>query len=187
MSYAQPHGITLGQRIVPQTWTVVMTSDSGDYTLAGSVTSLDGNGNVFKPFTSASNQIVIEPDLWPRTGDRFTLEVNATVLDIIPALPELPPAPPPSAIKPEMDARLGLVYKTRPAHSDDLTAMKGIARVLEQRLHEFGIYTYLQIASWTDEHIREFSSRLAFKDRIHREKWVEQAKRLHAEKHGVNA
>ena len=33
-----PHGITLGQKIVPQTWTLVMTSDSGDYTLTGSVT-----------------------------------------------------------------------------------------------------------------------------------------------------
>jgi len=50
--------------------------------------------------------------------------------------------------------------------------------VLEQRLHEFGIYTYEQIASWTEDQIKELSSRLAFKDRIHREKWVEQAKRL---------
>jgi hypothetical protein len=56
--------------------------------------------------------------------------------------------------------------------------MKGIAKVLEQRLHEFGIYTYKQIAVWTEEQIKEFSSRLAFKDRIHREKWVEQAQKL---------
>jgi predicted flap endonuclease-1-like 5' DNA nuclease len=56
--------------------------------------------------------------------------------------------------------------------------MKGIAKVLEQRLHEFGIYTYEQIASWTEDQIKEFSSRLAFKDRIHREKWVEQARKL---------
>ena len=41
-----------------------------------------------------------------------------------------------------------------------------------------GVYTYAQIAAWNDEHIREFSSRLAFKDRIHRERWVEQAKEL---------
>ena len=99
-------------------------------------------------------------------------------LDIFPALPEGPPA----EVKPELDPKLGLIYKTPPGRTDDLTAMKGIARVLEQRLHEFGIYTYEQIASWTEDQIKEFSSRLAFKDRIHREKWVEQAKKLLDEK-----
>jgi len=95
-------------------------------------------------------------------------------LDVFPALPEGPPA----EVKPERDPKLGLIYKTPPVKADDLTAMKGIAKVLEQRLHEFGIYTYEQIASWTEDQIKEFSSRLAFKDRIHREKWVEQARKL---------
>lgn len=99
-------------------------------------------------------------------------------LDIIPALPELPSSTAPTEVKPELDAKLGLVYKTPPLKHDDLTALKGIAKVLEQRLHEFGIYTYEQIASWTEDQIKEFSSRLAFKDRIHREKWVEQAQKL---------
>lgn len=81
-----PHGISLAQKIVPQAWTLVMTSDSGDYTLTGSVTGPDGSGNAFKPFTSASGQILIEPDLWRRaernrTGDRFTFEVKPAVLD----------------------------------------------------------------------------------------------------------
>ena len=81
-----PHGITLGQKIVPQTWTLVMTSDSGDYTLTGSVTGPDGQGNAFQPFTSPSGQILIEPDLWRRaernrTGDRFTFEIKPAVLD----------------------------------------------------------------------------------------------------------
>lgn len=81
-----PHGITLGQKIVPQIWTLVMTSDSGDYALTGSVTGPDGSGNAFKPFTSTSGQILIEPDLWRRaernrTGDRFTFEVKPAVLD----------------------------------------------------------------------------------------------------------
>jgi predicted flap endonuclease-1-like 5' DNA nuclease len=115
-----------------------------------------------------------------------TLAADTATLDVIPALPELPPAPSAPEISPEEDARLGLVFKTPPPPSkrDDLTAMKGIARVLEQRLHEFGIYTYRQIALWNEDHIREFSARLAFKDRIHREKWVDQARRLHREKHG---
>ena len=123
----------------------------------------------------------------PEKKDKPASAVPATPiasLDVIPALPELPPASPPPPVQPERDPKLGLVYKSRPAEIDDLTAMKGIAKVLEQRLHEFGIYTYKQIAVWTDEQVKEFSSRLAFKDRIHREKWIEQAKELHLKKQG---
>jgi predicted flap endonuclease-1-like 5' DNA nuclease len=109
-----------------------------------------------------------------------TLATSVESLDIIPAFPELPAAV--VEIKPELDPKLGLVYKTPPSKPDDLTKMKGIAKVLEQRLHEFGIYTYEQIAAWTEDQIKELSSRLAFKDRIHREKWVEQARRLQEEK-----
>jgi len=81
-----PHGITLGKAIVPQSWSLVMTSDSGDYELTGSITGPDGRGNAFQPFTSASGQIHIEPDLWRRaernrTGDRFTFEIKPAVVD----------------------------------------------------------------------------------------------------------
>lgn len=76
-----PHGVDLGANVVPQAWTLVMTSDTGDYALTGSVTGPDGTGNAFQPFTSASGQIVIEPELWRRAernrkGDRFTWEVR---------------------------------------------------------------------------------------------------------------
>ncbi len=100
--------------------------------------------------------------------------------DTIPELIELPPMTPLPAveIQPELDPKLGLIYKTRPEKTDDLTALKGIAQVLEQRLHEFGIYTYAQIAAWDEDRIKEFSARLAFKDRIQREHWVEQARQL---------
>ena len=104
--------------------------------------------------------------------------------DTIPTLTTEPPITPlPAlAIQPVLDPRLGLIYKTKPEKTDDLTALKGIAQVLEQRLHEFGIYTYVQIAAWNEEQIREFSARLAFKDRIQRERWVEQAQQLAAQK-----
>jgi predicted flap endonuclease-1-like 5' DNA nuclease len=103
--------------------------------------------------------------------------------DTIPTLTtEVPVAPVPAVPQPVLDPRLGLIYKTKPEKIDDLTALKGIAEVLEQRLHEFGIYTYDQIASWSEDQIKEFSSRLAFKDRIQRERWVEQAQQLLAKK-----
>lgn len=99
--------------------------------------------------------------------------------DTIPTLTEISVPPLPAVeVQAVEDPRLGLVYKTRPEKVDDLTALKGIAEVLESRLHEIGIYTYAQIASWNEENIKEFSSRLAFKDRIQRERWVEQAKDL---------
>ena len=87
-----PHGVTLGQKLVkklgeklgeklvPQRWTITMTGDQGDYELAGSVTGPDGHGNAFRPFTSSSGQIAVDPELWRaantnRQGDRFTFEV----------------------------------------------------------------------------------------------------------------
>jgi len=101
-----------------------------------------------------------------------------------PAPVQAAPAPIPAipTVLPEFDSALGLVYKIIPPETDDLTQIKGIASVLEKRLHELGIYTWGQIASWEDHHVREFSSRLAFKDRIARERWVEQARTLNEER-----
>jgi hypothetical protein len=80
-----PHAVTLGQNLLPQKWELTMTNDTGDYSLAGSVTGPDGKGSAFKPFSSPSGQILVEPELWRdarnnRRGDRFTFEVvRATV------------------------------------------------------------------------------------------------------------
>jgi len=76
-----PHGITLGGNIVPQKWTITMTSDQGDYELVGSTTNFDGKGNAFKSFTSQSGQIVVDPELWRlaytnSSGDQFTCNVH---------------------------------------------------------------------------------------------------------------
>lgn len=83
-----------------------------------------------------------------------------------------------SGVQAVLDAKLGMIYPTKPEKVDDLTALKGIAKGLEQRLHDLGIYTYAQISLWTEDQIAEFSARLAFKDRIQRERWVSQAQAL---------
>ena len=75
-----PHRVGLGTKLVPQSWTIRMVSDTGDYELTGSVTGLDGKGNARQPFTSTSGQIGIEPEFWRlpetnRTGDTFTFDV----------------------------------------------------------------------------------------------------------------
>ncbi|TDU80767.1 hypothetical protein EI77_00064 [Prosthecobacter fusiformis] len=87
-----PHGVTLGDRQIPQEWTILMTSDVGDYTLTGSVTGKDGDGNAFKPFTSASAQIQIEPELWRRAernrkGDQFTFSVQRVTVPEVSFVP----------------------------------------------------------------------------------------------------
>ncbi len=115
----------------------------------------------------------------PAVPDSITAPQDA------PATPaaELPVAPLPAVvIIPELDPRLGLIYKTKPDKTDDLTAIKGVGDTFQERLHEFGIYTYEQIATWNEDQIREFSARLAFKDRIQRERWVEQAQHLVSQK-----
>lgn len=86
-------------------------------------------------------------------------------------------SPPPSVI-PENDLALGLVFKERPADVDDLTRLQGVSPAIQNRLQELGIYRLQQVASWNQSQVREFSRRLAFKDRIERERWVEQARRL---------
>ena len=77
------------------------------------------------------------------------------------------------------DPHLGLVYKAKPPVMDDLSQLKGVASGIQHRLNELGVYTFKQIALWSDENILEFSRLLSFKDRIHREQWVEQARELH--------
>ncbi len=90
-----PHAVALGSGIIPQSWTIVMTSDAGDYRLDGTVTGLDGSGNSMCPFLSRSGQIAIDPTLWRhnrenlsgdkvvygnRTGDTFSFNVVRTAV-----------------------------------------------------------------------------------------------------------
>jgi hypothetical protein len=84
-----PHAVDLGTNVVPQSWTITMTSDHGDYRIEGTVTGPDGEGNITKPFHSNSGQISMEPKLWRgwrlddkgrlicqnRTGDKDTFDV----------------------------------------------------------------------------------------------------------------
>jgi predicted flap endonuclease-1-like 5' DNA nuclease len=65
-----------------------------------------------------------------------------------------------------------------PGAEDDLTRIKGIKKVLRDKLHAHGIRTFRQIADWTEEDLHAFSEILAFKNRATRDKWQEQAREL---------
>ncbi len=90
-----PHAVALGGGIVPQSWSILMTSDTGDYRLEGTVTGFDGSGNSTRPFVSRSGQIAIDPALWRhnrdvlpggkvvhgnRAGDKFSFNVVRTAV-----------------------------------------------------------------------------------------------------------
>lgn len=123
---------------------------------------------------------IIAPTAAPKKEADSLLAKDMLVLPEIPIgeSPSTPAAPRASKPDFDFDFQLGLVYRSKPDHADDLTALKGVASTLERRLQALGVYTYEQIASWTPDQVREFSSRLAFKDRIEREQWVEQAREL---------
>ncbi len=67
---------------------------------------------------------------------------------------------------------------TDAAGADDLKKLTGVGPALEKKLQEAGVTSFAQIAAWGPEEIAEFDEKLAFKGRIEREGWVEQAKEL---------
>jgi predicted flap endonuclease-1-like 5' DNA nuclease len=68
---------------------------------------------------------------------------------------------------------------------DDLVRIHGVGPYLAARLNEQGVYTFRQVAAWTDEDVEVISKRLgAFEGRIRRDDWIGSARREHEEKYG---
>jgi predicted flap endonuclease-1-like 5' DNA nuclease len=67
--------------------------------------------------------------------------------------------------------------------ADDLTRIKGIKTILNAQLHDHGIFSYQQIAQWDAEDMLAFGELLAFKNRIVKDGWQEQARALHQAAH----
>lgn len=82
------------------------------------------------------------------------------------------------------DSLLGIIYDEPPKRGDDLTKIKGINVTCRNSLQAQGIYTYKQIAHWTPVQIGEFARRLSLDARIQIDRWIDQARELHAKKHG---
>jgi predicted flap endonuclease-1-like 5' DNA nuclease len=62
---------------------------------------------------------------------------------------------------------------------DDLTRIKGLGPKLATLLNSFGVNSFFQIASWSDDDIDRIDAQLVgFEGRIRRDNWVEQAKLL---------
>jgi predicted flap endonuclease-1-like 5' DNA nuclease len=73
--------------------------------------------------------------------------------------------------------------KERP--KDDLSKIHGIGPVFARTLNKMGLYSFGQIARWTSEDIDKVAKKLyTAPDRIKRDKWIDEAKKLHAKKYG---
>ncbi len=68
---------------------------------------------------------------------------------------------------------------------DDLQVVKGIGPVMEGKLNDFGVYSYEQLGRLNKDDIAALAETLgSFPDRINRDKWVTQSKKLHKQKYG---
>jgi predicted flap endonuclease-1-like 5' DNA nuclease len=64
---------------------------------------------------------------------------------------------------------------------DPLTRMKGLGPKAEATLHGLGVTRYAQIAAWKEADVARIDAQMgAFKGRIARDRWVEQARYLAA-------
>lgn len=61
---------------------------------------------------------------------------------------------------------------------DDLTFIKGLGKVMAEKLNAAGVNTYAQIAAWTDADIEELDKELKIKSKVEKDNWVEAAKEL---------
>jgi len=68
----------------------------------------------------------------------------------------------------------------RDGKKDDLKRIKGVGPKIEKTLNGLGIYHFDQVADWSPKTVEWINGFISFKDRIQREKWIEQAKTLAA-------
>ncbi|MEM9971013.1 MAG: 50S ribosomal protein L21 [Pseudomonadota bacterium] len=84
--------------------------------------------------------------------------------------------------EPKKEAPKKAAPKKAAGGADDLKRISGVGPALEKKLHDLGITTFAQIASWSPEEIADFDDKLSFKGRIERDNWLDQAAQFDAEK-----
>ena len=80
--------------------------------------------------------------------------------------------------KPSLEDRNRPSGIARPAAVDDLKLISGVGPKIETILHDLGIFTFAQVASWKKAEREWVDGYLSFSGRIERDDWVKQAKAL---------
>ncbi|MBB3290262.1 MULTISPECIES: NADH-quinone oxidoreductase subunit E [unclassified Rhizobium] len=83
-----------------------------------------------------------------------------------------------SAQKPSLDDKDRPAGIEKPAQPDNLQLISGVGPKIEGTLHEIGIFTFAQVASWNEAERRWVDGYLNFRGRIERDDWVRQAEAL---------
>lgn len=83
-----------------------------------------------------------------------------------------------AAAKPSLEDKNRPQGIARPAAIDDLKMISGVGPKIEGILHDLGIFTFAQVASWKKAEREWVDGYLSFHGRIEREDWVKQAKAL---------
>lgn len=81
-------------------------------------------------------------------------------------------------VKPSLEDKNRPAGIAKPAAVDDLKLISGVGPKIEGTLHELGIFTFAQVASWKKAEREWVDGYLSFHGRIERDDWVKQAKAL---------
>ena len=116
---------------------------------------------------------------------RTTLEKREEVSPVMtgPAVSPIDTPPPaePAPLCPEPEALVEPIHPIPAGPPDELTRMKGVGPKVVAMLNGMGVTRYDQIAAWTEADVARVDAQLgAFKGRIVRDQWVEQARLLAA-------
>ncbi|MCA0257382.1 MAG: NADH-quinone oxidoreductase subunit NuoE [Proteobacteria bacterium] len=124
----------------------------------------------------------------PQNGRHFCApEGGLTSLtdDAVPAKADLNAAAPVASAAPaKADAKPSLDDPNRPKSidkpetPDDLELIAGIGPKIAATLHELGIYTFAQVAAFTEKEVEWVDSYVSFPGRIARDEWIKQADAL---------
>ena len=75
----------------------------------------------------------------------------------------------------DKDIKPKLLTEARDGGKDNLQLIKGIGKVLEKRLNDYGIYHFDQISNWTEDEAKWMDKYMSFPGRIARENWIGQS------------
>jgi NADH-quinone oxidoreductase subunit E len=81
-------------------------------------------------------------------------------------------------LKPSLDDKNRPAAVAKPEQADDLKLISGVGPKIEAILHELGIFTFAQVASWKKAEREWVDDYLSFSGRIERDDWQKQAKAL---------
>jgi predicted flap endonuclease-1-like 5' DNA nuclease len=112
-------------------------------------------------------------------------ELRATVRATSPSSATLPPQPPRQNGAGQNSAVAQQPRGSKPVRADDLKQISGIGPVFADTLQKLGTCTFIQIARWKPEDIKNIAKKLETDpERIKRENWIADAKKQHYRKYG---